>query len=151
MSAASFRNISPIRLLNWVLNDVVVLDETHVFLVAKELSSTSGPLVDVRVFIVVALLKDHVCKVHKSSAWLSLDEIAALVAVGGREATVLFRLGHGLAGKRDGFAVAGYLLFHHDLLLNQHVKLHVAVVLASDVESVDSNVAIAGSSHTDRT
>ena len=133
MFAASLRNVRTIRFRNGVHDDVVVLDETHVFLVAKEVNLTSGPLVDVRIVIVIALLKNHVCWVHKLSTRLSFDDFATLVAVGCRKATVRFRLRNRLAGKRTGFAVAGYLLFHHDLLLNQHVKLHVALVLASDV------------------
>ena len=39
-------------------------------------------------------------------------------------------------------------LLQHHLLLDQHVELHVAVVLASDVHTVDHNVAIAGYSYT---
>lgn len=156
----------PVLLSDRVHNDIVILDKADVLLVAEQVDAAARPLVDVRVVVVVALFHDHVARVDQPDGPVAVPVIVADARVHrarGEAAARLIvlilcqrptlrhrRVGVAAAGPGSVRQLAPNVALDEHLLPHQHIELHVAVVLASNVQGVHGDVGVAGRPHTDR-
>ena len=156
----------PVLLSDRVHNDIVIFDEADILLVAEQVDAATRPLVHVRVVIVVALLHDHIARVDQPDGPVTVPIVVAdarihrargkaaarLVVLVLRHRPTLRHRRVGEAGARPAAVrqLAHNVALDEYLLPHQHIELHVAVVLAPNVQGVHGDVGVSGRPYTDR-